>query len=48
MNQSERRKYLIQSLMDEDGRYCGMEIPADAVDQRVLLRGLMNVRGCLR
>ena len=32
MNQSERRKYLIQSLMDEDGRYCGMEIPADADD----------------
>ena len=44
MNQSERRRYLIQSLMDEDGRYCGMEIPADADDQRVLLRGLMNVR----
>ena len=44
MNQSERRQYLIRVLADEDRRYRGMEMPADAQDQKWLLRGLMNIR----
>ena len=44
MNQGERRRYLIRSLLDEDRRYRSLEIPADANDQKILLRGLMNVR----
>lgn len=44
MNQSERRRFLIQQLINEDGRYQGMTIPSAASEQRILLRGLMNVR----
>ena len=42
MNQSEKREYLIRTLLRE--RQEGMEIPADETQQRLLLRGLMNVR----
>ena len=28
MNQAEKREFLIRRLLDEDGRYGGMEIPA--------------------
>ena len=44
MNQSERRRYLIGSLLAEQKGLSGMEIPSDAVEQRKLLRSLMNIR----
>ena len=44
MNQSERRQFLIQSLLRERPEYRKMGIPADEDEQRQLLRGLMNVR----
>ncbi|MGN0979025.1 MAG: protein-ADP-ribose hydrolase [Candidatus Avoscillospira sp.] len=44
MNQAEKRVFLIQRLLDEDRRYRGMEIPADAWEQKRMLRSLMNVR----
>ena len=43
MNQSERRLFLIQSLLKEFG-YQKQEIPANAQEQKLLLRGMMNVR----
>lgn len=42
MNQDERRLYLIEELLKEDGAYA--KVPKDAEGQRKLLRGLMNVR----
>ena len=44
MNQSERRNFLIQSLLDESQEYHDLQIPSDSTGQRQLLRGLMNVR----
>ena len=44
MNQSERRRMLIQSLLKEDPAYRDICIPADTDGQRQLLRGLLNVR----
>ena len=44
MNQSERRIYLIQALLNEEPRYGDMEIPRDTAGQKKLLRSLMNVR----
>ena len=44
MNQSERRLFLIQSLLKENPDYRDMGIPADANSQRQLLRGLLNIR----
>ena len=44
MNQSERRQYLIRSLMKENRAYREWRVPQGADDQRLLLRGLMNVR----
>ncbi len=44
MNQSERRMYLIKELLNESPRYRDMAVPADSMDQRRLLRSLMNVR----
>lgn len=44
MNQSERRIYLIQELLKENKQYHGMEIPTNTEEQRMLLRGLMNIR----
>lgn len=44
MNQEDRRKYLIKSLLGEHSAGRSQEIPADAWKQRILLRGLMNVR----
>ncbi len=44
MTQDERRIYLIRSLLAEDARYQGMEIPADVQQQKQLLRALFNVR----
>ena len=44
MKQSEKRFFLIQSLLKEQPEYRGINIPTDAGGQRQLLRGLMNVR----
>jgi len=44
MDQAQRRRFLIRSLLDEQPRYRGMGIPEDAGEQKRLLRGLMNVR----
>ena len=44
MNQSERRMYLIQELLKENAQYRDMEIPTNTGEQRMLLRGLMNIR----
>lgn len=44
MNRSEKRLFLIQSLLKERPEYRSMEIPEDAEIRRQLLRGLMNVR----
>ena len=44
MEQSERRRYLIQRLLDEKRQYRGTTIPQKADEQRQLLRSLMNVR----
>ena len=44
MNQSEKRLFLIQSLLKERPEYRDMDIPARPESQRQLLRGLMNIR----
>lgn len=44
MNQSERRRFLIDRLLSEQPQYRQMQIPANAPEQRALLRALMNVR----
>ena len=44
MNQSEKRLFLIQSLLKENQEYRDMNIPAEPESQRQLLRGLMNIR----
>ena len=44
MNQAEKRVFLFKRLLDEDRRYRGMEIPADALEQKRMLRSLMNIR----
>ena len=44
MNQAERRKFLIQRLLDEQPRYKGIVIPFDKTEQQQLLRSLFNVR----
>ena len=41
MNQSERRQYLIRSLLNENPAYRDWGVPQDADDQRLLLRGLL-------
>ena len=44
MNQSERRLFLIQSLLRERPSCQKQTIPTDSERQKILLRGLMNVR----
>mgnify|MGYP007002113215 CR=1 FL=1 len=44
MTQSEKRLFLIQSLLKERPEYRQVETPRDPEGQRQLLRGLMNVR----
>ena len=44
MNQVQRRRYLIEELLRERPSCRRQEIPADADRQKVLLRGLMNIR----
>lgn len=44
MNQSERRLYLINALLDENPHYKDAPVPARADEQKALLRALMNIR----
>ena len=44
MNQVQRRRYLIEELLRERPSCRRQEIPADSERQKILLRGLMNVR----
>lgn len=44
MTQTERRRFLIGKLLRENPDYASMGIPADEMQQRRLLRSLMNVR----
>ena len=44
MNQSEKRLFLIQSLLNERPSCQKQIIPTDSERQKILLRGLMNVR----
>ena len=44
MNQSEKRQFLIRSLLKERPEYRDIDIPAEPESQRQLLRGLMNLR----
>jgi len=44
MNQSEKRLFLIRSLLKEKPEYRDFRIPAEPESQRQLLRGLMNIR----
>lgn len=44
MEQSERRIYLIRTLLKEKREYQNMVIPEDSFGQKRLLRSLMNVR----
>ena len=44
MDQSEKRLFLIQSLLNERSSCQKQSIPADSERQKILLRGLMNVR----
>ena len=44
MKQRERRQFLIRTLIAEQLRYRGIEIPENADEQKMLLRSLMNVR----
>ena len=44
MNHSEKRLYLIKTLLAEQPRYKTVPIPTSAAEQKDLLRALMNVR----
>ena len=45
MTQSERRIFLIQTLLGERKSYNGIDVPQSKAEQHTLLRSLMNVRG---
>ena len=44
MNQAERRKFLLEELLWEDPACRRQSIPADEETQKLLLRGLLNIR----
>ena len=44
MEQAEKRKYLIKTLLAEQPRYRDIEIPEETGEQKRLLRSLFNVR----
>lgn len=44
MEQAEKRKYLIETLLAEQPGYRDMEIPDESGEQKRLLRSLFNVR----
>ena len=43
MNQEERREFLIRELQKERGEHVA-SLPKSAIEQKILLRGLLNVR----
>lgn len=44
MTQQERLTFLIQSLIAENAEYCDIKLPDSRLEQRRLLRSLMNLR----
>ena len=44
MNQTERRRFLIEALLQENPRYGQLSIPAQEEEQKKLLRSLFNMR----
>ena len=44
MKHSEKRLFLINELMRENGMYRTVEIPSSSDGQKRLLRSLMNIR----
>lgn len=44
MTQEERRTYLIERLLSEQGKYAGVCIPGEKEEQERLLRSLFNIR----
>lgn len=44
MEQAEKRKYLIKTLLAEQSRYRDIEIPEETGEQKRLLRSLFNIR----
>lgn len=44
MTQAEKRLFLIRTLLSENLNYRESDIPADEINQKLLLRGLMNIR----
>lgn len=44
MNQTERRRYLIEELLKEHPEYGNMQISKESDAQKMLLRSLMNIR----
>lgn len=44
MNQTERRIFLIKALLREQPKYADVQIPANADEQKRLLRSLFNIR----
>ena len=44
MNQNERRRFLIDRLLNEQPRYAGIQMPDNTDEQKNLLRSLMNIR----
>ena len=44
MNQTERRIFLIKALLAEQPKYTDVQIPANADEQKRLLRSLFNIR----
>ena len=44
MKQNDRRRYFIEELLKERPEYENMRIPSDVVEQKMLLRSLMNIR----
>lgn len=44
MNQTERRIFLIKALLRERPKYADVQIPANADEQKRLLRSLFNIR----
>ena len=44
MTHGEQRIYLIRELLTEDPQYHNIIIPSDVLEQKKLLRALMNIR----
>lgn len=44
MNHAEKRRFLINSLINENSEYADIHVPIDKNGQKLLLRGLLNIR----